>query len=431
MEQNPSLAKPDLVLVTSSYPYGYGEQFLTLELEYLLERFARIVLVPARVHGETRPLPSGVEVETSLGENDPAQVGLNLWAVLRLAIYSPAWLEALRHPLVVARPEAFKRMALYAFRALAGRQWFQEFISRAGLDLEQTVFYTYWLGPQTWALAKVKRSWPGLRLATRVHGGEIYKEQSDPPYLPFLEESLIRVDQIYNISDHGRRFILERWPGLLDRTRVMRLGVRDPGEGARASEDGVLRILTCAFLYPLKRISLLIEGLEVLLSWRPNLMVEWTHLGDGPLRQELEDKVQEFLEPRVRLWVTGVVPNEEVLEHYRRNPVDVLVNLSISEGLPVSIMEALSFGVPVVATAVGGIPEVVDESNGRLLPLHPTPDQIAEALEAVIGQGREQAALRYSARATYERKLKSEVNYTRFARRLAGLVDDGRSRGDQ
>ncbi len=420
--QQPSSPKPDLVLVTSTYPYGYGEQFLALELEYLREQFSRIILVPARVHGERRPLPPGVEVETSLGENDPAQAGLNLWAVLRLALYSPAWLEALRHPLVLVHPEAFKRMALYAFRALSGRQWFGGFVRRSGLDPEHTVFYTYWLGPQTWALAKLKRAEPGLCLASRVHGGEIYKEQSAPPYLPFVEESVIGVDQIFNVSDHGRRFILERWPGMLDRAEVMRLGVSDPGEAAQSSEDGVLRILTCAFLYPLKRLSLLVEGLEVLLGWRPNLHVEWTHLGDGPLREELEEKVREFLEPRVTLRVAGVVPNEEVLDHYRRHPVDVLVNLSISEGLPVSIMEALSFGVPVVATAVGGVPEVVDQSNGWLLPLYPTPDQIAEALAGTIGQGPEQAAMRYSARAAFERKLRAEVNYPRFARRLAALA---------
>ena len=67
--------KPVLVLATSSYPYGYGEQFLALELEYLRERFSRIIIVPARVHGQRRPLPQGIEVETSLGENDPPRPG--------------------------------------------------------------------------------------------------------------------------------------------------------------------------------------------------------------------------------------------------------------------------------------------------------------------------------------------------------------------
>ena len=313
-------------------------------------------------------------------------------------------------------------MALYAFRALAGEQWFGEFLERSGLDPRRTVFYTYWLGPLTWALAKLKKKRPGLILAGRVHGGEIYKEQSDPPYLPFREETLIGPDMIFTVSDHGRRFILDRYPGLLDRVEVMRLGVSDPGPAAQASPDGVLRILTCAFLYPLKRLSLLVEGLEVLLGWRPDLRVEWTHLGDGPLRGELEEKVREFLEPRVRLRVAGVVPNEEVLDHYRTEPVDVLVNLSISEGLPVSIMEALSFGVPVVATAVGGVPEVIDQTNGRLLPLHPTPDQIAEGLAEMADRGPEDKARRRAARAAYENKLRAGVNYPVFAERLAGLA---------
>ncbi len=415
--------KPALVLVTSSYPYGYGEQFLTLELEYLIPCFSRIVIVPARVHGERRPLPPGVEVETSLGENDPAQTGLNMWALLRLAVYSPAWLEILRNPLTLIRPEAFKRMALYAFRALAGQAWFADFLDRSGLEPERTVFYTYWLGPLTWALAKVKKTRPGLILASRVHGGEIYKEQSSPPYLPFSEETIIGPDRIFNVSDHGRRFILRRFPGMLDRVEVRRLGVRDPGATAAPSTDGVLRILTCAFLYPLKRIPLLVEGLEVLLGWRPGLLVEWTHIGDGPQREELEKKVEEFLAPRVRLRVRGLIPNQEVLDHYRFHPVDVLVNLSLSEGLPVSIMEALAFGVPVVATAVGGVPEVIDETNGHLLPCFPNPDQIAEGLSKMVERGPEDSARRRAARAVFHKKLRAGVNFPAFAGRLAGLVE--------
>lgn len=422
LEDKPKSGKPDLVLVTSSYPYGYGEQFLALELEYLREAFDRITVVPARIHGEPRPLPPGVEVETTLGQSDPAQAGLNFWGLVRLVLYFPILAELLRHPLLFISPERFKRMTLYAFRALIGEYWFNWLLDRRELDLDRTVFYTYWLGPLTWALTRVERKHPGMILASRVHGGEIYREQSDPPYLPFTEETLIGPEAIFNVSQHGRRFILDRYPGLLDRVEVSLLGVRDPGRPARGSDDGVLRILTNAFLYPLKRLHLLVEGLEVLLGWQPDLRVEWTHIGDGPLRGELEEKARDFLEPRVKLKVLGVIPNEEVYRHYQENPVDVLVNLSVSEGMPVSIMEALAFGVPVVATAAGGVPEVIGRENGWLLPLHPTPDQIAEGLAETFLIS-PQNKIRQAARATYENNFQARINYPAFAQRLAGLAE--------
>lgn len=52
--------------------------------------------------------------------------------------------------------------------------------------------------------------------------------------------------------------------------------------------------------------------------------------------------------------LTVLLGNQLVYDFYRNNDVDVFVNLSESEGIPVSIIETISFGVPVVATDVGG-----------------------------------------------------------------------------
>ena len=73
-------------------------------------------------------------------------------------------------------------------------------------------------------------------------------------------------------------------------------------------------------------------------------------------------------------YLDGYVPIEQIMNYYRENPVDVIVNVSESEGgSPVSIMEALSCGIPAIATAVGGNPEIVSEQNGILLSANPSP----------------------------------------------------------
>ncbi|MDN0055082.1 glycosyltransferase [Collinsella ihumii] len=70
-----------------------------------------------------------------------------------------------------------------------------------------------------------------------------------------------------------------------------------------------------------------------------------------------------------------------VLRIYGKEPIDLFVNVSESEGLPISIMEACGVGAPVLATDVGGTCEIVfNELNGRLLPANPTSDMIAQAI---------------------------------------------------
>lgn len=63
----------------------------------------------------------------------------------------------------------------------------------------------------------------------------------------------------------------------------------------------------------------------------------------------------------------GKLPNKQVFDFYEKTPVTLFLNVSRSEGIPVSIMEAISYGIPVVATNVGEVREIVNDKTGHLL----------------------------------------------------------------
>jgi colanic acid/amylovoran biosynthesis glycosyltransferase len=112
-----------------------------------------------------------------------------------------------------------------------------------------------------------------------------------------------------------------------------------------------------------------------------NLDAELVLVGDGPERMRIEHAIQALnLQDVVHL--TGVLSEQETLEQIAH--ADVLVLASFMEGLPVVLMEALALGVPVVATRVAGIPElVVHETNGLLF----SPanwDELAEYLSRLL-----------------------------------------------
>ena len=93
--------------------------------------------------------------------------------------------------------------------------------------------------------------------------------------------------------------------------------------------------------------------------------VRWVHLGDGPERHRVEEAAA--LDGALRWELVGQLDNREVLSFYERHHVDALLSLSLSEGLPVSMMEAQSYGIPVVACTVQGVPEIVNEDTGILV----------------------------------------------------------------
>src|SRR5690606_1745711 len=148
----------------------------------------------------------------------------------------------------------------------------------------------------------------------------------------------------------------------------------------------------------------------------PRQQVEWVHLGGGAGLDALRRQAERELPDTVHATFSGEVPNARVREHYLVSPVDVLLNVSSSEGVPVSMMEALSFGVPVVGTSVGGVPEIVNADPGILLPPDPAPEQIAAALYQFADRSGVVATMRRAAREQWCTRFDGERNFGEVVR---------------
>ena len=108
----------------------------------------------------------------------------------------------------------------------------------------------------------------------------------------------------------------------------------------------------------------------------------------------------------------GNVSNSDVIDFYRKTPVDLFVNVSDTEGLPVSIMEAISFGIPVLATDVGGVSEIVKINfNGELLHVDFSDGDFASAIKMYYQSGEEKKKTRrQNARLYWEQNFNAEKN---------------------
>jgi glycosyltransferase involved in cell wall biosynthesis len=165
-----------------------------------------------------------------------------------------------------------------------------------------------------------------------------------------------------------------------------------------------------------------LEGIAVAAHLRPEQKFEWVHFGDGSAKKSLIKKMNEKLLVNVQAQFFGHVANLQVMQHYREHPVDVFVNVSKTEGgAPVSIQEAISCGIPVIATSVGGNPEIVSGENGILLSSSPTPDEIAAALLKLHDDPKLAARLRAGSRRVWQTRYNAEVNFRLFAERLRSI----------
>ncbi|WP_347000298.1 glycosyltransferase, partial [Bacteroides cellulosilyticus] len=113
--------------------------------------------------------------------------------------------------------------------------------------------------------------------------------------------------------------------------------------------------------------------------------------------------------------LTGQVSNAKILDFYRNNHVDLFINVSSSEGIPVSIMEAISFGIPVVATNVGGTNEiVVDGEDGFLLGKDFELKELSSLISYLIDNPIKLENLRHGARNLWSSLYSCSSNYLSF-----------------
>jgi len=113
--------------------------------------------------------------------------------------------------------------------------------------------------------------------------------------------------------------------------------------------------------------------------------------------------------------------DRQLFELYRTQPGDVFMNTSASEGAPVAVMEAMSVGLPVIATNVGGNPELVGAENGVVIPANPTPEEIAAAIGTLLVSDETRARMRAASRQKWSAMSSSTRNYESFAKTLQEL----------
>jgi glycosyltransferase involved in cell wall biosynthesis len=410
-----------LFIFTGSFPYDHANEhtFLSPELPYLRAGFEKVILIPGVSKGHKSILPSDVTVEESYARLFDASPMID---VLWKAFTSPElYRELSHHPSVVFIPSALKRLILSIRKAVQTRDWLVSFINQNHLDVHKCIFYTYWLDACTLGIGWLKRYLPGIMLVSRAHGYDLYEERYTHAYIPCREQTLRSLDRLFCASEAGMNYIADKYPWYRH-CETARLGVTDPGFITLPSDDGVIRIVSCSFLTPIKRVDLIVHGIAHAARQRQGQRFEWCHLGIGPLKEAIESLARGIMPSNVTLDFPGFPSHEFLMRYYQDHRVDLFLHLSQSEGgCPVAIQEAISCGIPIVATAVGGIPEVVTQANGTLLRADPSPNEIAQAIYALCDNPQAIADKRRQSRMVWQTSFDARINHSAFVARLKVL----------
>ena len=438
----------NLLLFTNSYPFGNGETFLDDEIPYLACRFSEIYIHPLYIPADAATLSinnkncfkfKNIKICEALipfdhkDKNGLIRKGLKiippLWQITEF-FSKGCFLHAKRLRL-------FFNYALIYNSIVADKSLVNKILCELN---ECSVAYFYWgdksalLVPELKKLIahKFKKSADKMpAFVVRFHGSDLYEEVKG--YLPFRKHLLPQIDYAVTISKNGKEYIKNRYPNIQPKNvctyRLGSCGDIIPKRIGPEFEGSLFHIISCSNIIPLKRVGLIADALKIVQNdvaflermWENGYDgIKWTHIGDGPLINEIKTKIALEEDGEVVYDLKGEMEHNNVLSYYRQEDCDLFVQVSSSEGVPVSIMEALSFGIPVLATNVGGVGEIVYNRDlapfGKLVNADITATNLATEIENFILLSPDKLLnMKRAARTEWELGWDSTKNYSAFA----------------
>lgn len=281
---------------------------------------------------------------------------------------------------------------------------------------EDTLFYSYWMHIHAYTAARLKKMYKGSKFVTRCHRYDIYEEDNGVQYIPFRNYILSSADKVFCICQDGYDYLKGKYPGIENKLKISRLGTLDRGEGVALTRDELV-IISCSWMQKVKRVHLIAEALSKI----TDIPVKWIHFGNGVLFDEIKEYAK-CLPPNIKTEFPGAVSNAQVHKYYKNNGGHIFINVSESEGVPVSIMEAMSYGIPVIATDVGGVREVMAEGDRWLLAKDFDTDELVSKIRCIYNMtDSEYALFRETIRNTWKEMSYADRHYKEFVADITNI----------
>lgn len=414
-----------LIFITSRFPYEPGEAFIDSEFPFLCSAFDKKIIITRNVTGEKlKTIPQDVKVY----RHNPASSFKEYLLIEFLVLRNLKKIGAMIREELHFRKKSGRRISfvkkLLLVKAIIKSLQLRDFISKV-IKIEKPVgelfLYSYWMNTGARAICMLDNV-KATRIS-RAHRVDLYEEEADHRYLPLVKHTFRNLNAIFFISEHGKRYFENSFGLINEKNIVSRLGVinRFPFNPEVSDRDH-FRIVSCSSLITVKRIHLLISALGMV---RSSKKIIWNHFGEGPLEKELKLFAEKSLGNMsgIEYKFMGRVMNAQIMEFYNTNNIDILINTSSSEGIPVSIMEAQSFGMPVIATDTGGTAEIIGKETGILLPVDFDIADLARQIEYLLNLDHaEKGRMKRAIYDNWKLNFNAITNFEKFIKNIDTIV---------
>lgn len=393
-------SKKILFLFTDSFPYGYNETYTLSEMKITQNEYEKIYFFPlnCKDEGANRFVAEHakmINIHTLYSDKSVSYLRmLSIWLYELFNTYH--------------KSKYFKKFViLKLYNALFYANRVKRFIKEEGLNSNNIVFYSYWNYHWSLVCAILKKDYPNSLILTRTHLHDLYDYLSFNHFANFKYSSL---DKVVCISKHGLDYLKGNYKKYSSKFSLSYLGAMEQEKHTTEQVvDGKYIIASCSSVRLEKRVDSIADILKHI-----DVPVVWHHFGGGPNFETLKKKVLD-LPNNIEVLLHGSVSNAFILDSYKKLAIDLFINVSYEEGLPFSLMEIISFGVPILACDIYGNKEICSKETGILIEENFDPNKVAIQIKNFLLQP---SVKREGVLSFWNREFSAEKNFKALSEQI-------------
>ncbi len=410
------MSRPKVILLTNRFPYGIVETFIEAEMR-AVPNGIDLEIFPTQRHNKNdtaRSIPDGIIVNNGITD---AKSFDKICSAIKAIFDSCLWKELRERRKSKYEKRSLKLLFGFFARAHLIARMVEKSYGKLLLE-KQAVLYSYWFLEQAYAAARLSKKY-SCKSYTRAHGTDLWDGNCVYGKVPGRQKALGFLDGVFVCSKRGAEYLKEKFPEYRDKISYSYLGTEDYSEN-KEKEDEVFTVLSCSRTTPVKRVLRIADALSMI----DEIPIRWIHIGDGPEQEKVKEHVKK-LPSNITAEFLGNVSHDEVMKYFCSHHVDLFINVSSTEGLPVSIMEAVSFGIPIVATNVGGTGEIVNDNTGSLIDKDFEDGELCSVIKSYAGMKPEEySQKRRDVRKYWQEHFSAESNYMKFYMDITGTLPE-------
>lgn len=266
----------------------------------------------------------------------------------------------------------FLKMSIKSFifylKGIHGYSFLDSFTKYNNLTNKEIVIYTFWFNEYTFSSVLLKNKFPKLAVITGAHGYDLFEKRHYGGRIALREITISLINFVYVCSNEGKDYLIENYPSFASKFILINTGIKRKTHKVNFSLDNVFRIMTLSRTHPVKRISYLLKILKSIEN-DSKFKIQYFHIGGGVELKSLKNLKESLNFKKFDIELMGVLSDKELRKFFYSHKIDAFLNVSLSEGTSLSLVEALSYSLPVIVTKVGGNISI-GENCGILLSKH-------------------------------------------------------------